>query len=365
MSAPRSVGVVLFGVGGVGRALVHQITKSRVFHRERYGIEFNLMALCDSSGCLSRGGKALSDSTLESASKWKRMGKTFGSHQDGTAGASEDVLPLLQHGSIAVDCSAAGESITKVLLAALNQGAGVAMANKKPLTLDQSYYQGMTTTDNIHRLKYESTVGAGTPMVASLQRLLASGDSVSKIQGTFSGTLGYLMTGLSEGKPYSAVVQEAFDLGYTEPDPRDDLGGVDVGRKALILARTLGWQMEMADVSIEPLFPPEMADLPVPDFMAALPSLDGDYAAKVASAAEHGQVLRYAATIQGGRCDVGLKALDADSPIGRLMGSENMVEFYTSAYGEKPLVVQGAGAGGEITATGVLADMVDLAAAQR
>jgi homoserine dehydrogenase len=289
-------------------------------------------------------------------------------------------------------------------VSALNKGAGVALANKKPLTVSLDLWKQMTTPANRQRLKYESTVGAGTPMVASLNRFINSGDTINKIQGTFSGTLGYLMTGLQEGKPYSAVVQEAFDLGFTEPDPRDDLGGVDVGRKALIVARSLGWDLEMSDVKIEPLYPDSIASLPIPEFMKALPTLDAEYTAKGKAAAEDNKVLRYVATIEKGSCTVGLTALPMDSPIGRLVGSENMMEYYTSVYGEKPVVVQGAGAGeytriyayahayvpiilplmlilpcrtpashiylslmlhlmplgGDVTAAGVLADMVDL-----
>jgi len=190
---------------------------------------------------------------------------------------------------------------------------------------------------------------------------------VSLISGSFSGTLGYVMSGLQAGEPYSVVVNKAKELGYTEPDPRDDLGGVDVARKALILARTLGMSLEMSDVSVEPLYPPELASLSIPEFMAALPSLDEAFAAKIAAAAADGNVLRYAASVKppsggsAGSLVVGLVAVPASSPLGTLTGSDNLVEIHTGWYSQTPLVVRGAGAGTGTTAAGVLADMLDLA----
>jgi homoserine dehydrogenase len=259
-----------------------------------------------------------------------------------------------------VDCAATSHTIDALLLA-LRRGAGIALANKQPLCTHLSSFTTAISPLHRARFRYESTVGAGTPFVAALHRLLASNDPPHSIQGTFSGTLGFLCSGIGEGRRYSEVVADAVRLGYTEPEPRDDLGGVDVGRKALILARTMGWKLEMSDVEIEPLYPSHLSSLSVPDFLAALPSLDADYSARHQQAQKEGKVLRYVATLQDGHCNVGLKALDAESPIGRLTGTENMVEYRTAIYKEKGLVVQGSGAGGEVTASGVLADMVELA----
>ncbi|HXF60845.1 MAG TPA: hypothetical protein VNK95_04470, partial [Caldilineaceae bacterium] len=186
-------------------------------------------------------------------------------------------------------------------------------------------------------------------------------DEVQRITGAFSGTLGYVMTGLQAGHPFSAVVREAHRLGYTEPDPRDDLGGVDVARKALILARGLGWRLEMDDVEVQGLYPAEMASLTVDEFMAALPTLDDHFRAQVEAAAAAGKVLRYAAQVENGACRVGPTLAPADSPLGRLTGTDNLVEFSTRWYSPNPLVVQGRGAGVDATAAGVLSDIIDLA----
>jgi len=199
-------------------------------------------------------------------------------------------------------------------------------------------------------------------VIAALQRVVGAHDAVSGISGSFSGTLGYVMSGLQAGEPFSEVVGKAKELGYTEPDPRDDLGGVDVARKALILARTLGMKLDMSDVSVEPLYPSELADLSVSEFMAALPSLDASFAAKVAAATAESKVLRYAASIEPktGGLKVGLLAVPATSPLGTLSGSDNLVEIYTSWYSATPLVLRGAGAGTGTTAAGVLSDMLEL-----
>ena len=158
----------------------------------------------------------------------------------------------------------------------------------------------------------------------------------------------------------STQVLEAKEKGYTEPDPRDDLGGVDVARKALILARGLGWRLELSDVNVEPLYPPELASLTVDDFMAKLPSLDDDFAKRATEAKARGEALRYAATVENGKLTVGLVSVSTSSPLGSLSGTDNLVEYYTTWYDPSPLVVRGAGAGAGATAAGALADMVEL-----
>jgi homoserine dehydrogenase len=199
------------------------------------------------------------------------------------------------------------------------------------------------------------------PAIATLWTLLDTGDRVSVIEGCLSGTLGYLCTQLERGVPYSEAVSEAHSLGYTEPDPRDDLSGQDVARKALILARTVGWPLEMVDLTVEPLYSDGLSTLSRQAFMAATPSMDEFYAGRVRHAASEGRVLRYVARIgpDGGR--VGLAPVPQDEPLGALRGPANYVAFYTDRYAENPLVISGPGAGPEVTAAGVLGDVIDLA----
>jgi homoserine dehydrogenase len=163
---------------------------------------------------------------------------------------------------------------------------------------------------------------------AALRRILRCGDQVRSVSGSFSGTLGVVATGLQAGRPLSAVVTDARAAGVTEPDPRDDLSGLDVARKALILARLLGWTLELSDVRVESMFPASLAQVSVEAFMAALPQLDAAMAARAAAAAAEGCTLRYVARVAGGQCSVGLDAVPLDSPLGRLTGTDNLVEIW-------------------------------------
>ncbi len=169
------------------------------------------------------------------------------------------------------------------------------------------------------------------------------------------------MSGLQEGRPFSEIVREAHALGYTEPDPRDDLGGVDVARKALILARGLDWRLDLADVAVQGLYPAEMDKLSLRQFLDELPALDAQFAEQVQTAAAQGQTLRYAATVADHACRVGPLLVDRDSPLGRLTGTDNLVEFHTRWYSPTPLVIQGRGAGADVTAAAVLSDIIELA----
>jgi homoserine dehydrogenase len=202
-------------------------------------------------------------------------------------------------------------------------------------------------------------------VIATLRTLLDTGDRVTAIEGCLSGTLGYLCAQLERGVSYSAAVSEAHSLGYTEPDPREDLSGRDVARKALILARTAGWPLEMTDLKVEPMYPESLSDVSLPEFMDTTSALDEPYAQRIRDAQVEGRVLRYMARIspEGGK--VGLSAVDQNSLLGALRGPANYLAFHTDRYAEEPLVISGPGAGPEVTAAGVLGDIVSLALHQK
>ena len=372
--------IILLGAGGVGRALIQQIVANRGLHAVQFGLTLAVLAVCDRDGAVlaldHRRETGLDDPTLLDLVRFKAEGKRLAEHSLG--GPQNDLSAVVdiagRHGAVVVDCTASAET-AHALLFALERKYKVVLANKKPLTIQQEVYDRLTRagatglslneTDlpprHWGRSRWETTCGAALPVVSTLNRLIAAGDTVHRIAGSFSGTLGFVMTGLQAGQPFSAIVREAHRLGYTEPDPRDDLGGLDVARKALILGRGLGWRMEMSDIQVRGLYPAEMGGLSVSEFLAALPQLDADFRDRVQTAAEEGKVLRYAATIEDGRCRVGLVAVDAGSPLGRLSGTDNLVEFCTRWYDPNPLVIQGRGAGAEITASGVLSDIIELA----
>eukprot|EP00457_Paulinella_chromatophora_P007241 gb/GEZN01007262.1/.p1 GENE.gb/GEZN01007262.1/~~gb/GEZN01007262.1/.p1 ORF type:complete len:407 (+),score=57.56 gb/GEZN01007262.1/:219-1439(+) len=364
--------VAVLGLGGVGRELLQQLSRHQHTLVERYHISFSVALVSDSSG-YSFGKDRGPFGSLELAAvlKSKKEGKSLSSVADALLLPHHlpstpekqwaEMCEIASPGSwILVDCSAT-DATAPLLVHAIESGAAVVLANKKPVSASQEIFDRLTAPHLFQRLGYESTVGAGTPMVATLRRLRFSCDTVHKVEGVFSGTLGFLTSGLEQGKLYSALVNEAAKLGYTEPDPRDDLGGTDVARKALILARSLGWRLEMSDVKVEPIFPKDFAALTVPEFLRRLPELDSDYAERAAQAKQKQQVLRYVGTVVDGKCSVGLKALSKASPLGQLQGTQNMVEYHTQVFSPEPLVIQGSGAGAAVTVAGVLADMITVA----
>ncbi|GMY10246.1 homoserine dehydrogenase [Fagus crenata] len=370
----KTIPVILMGCGGVGRHLLHHIVSCRSLHA-KLGVHLRVVGVCDSKSSIivsdvffmelddkfllelcqlkSNGSSLL---TLSSSVEYQVL-----SNSDSTTKLIE-IADLLGKsiGLALVDCSASSETIG-VLKRVVDLGCCIVMANKKPLTSTMEDYDKLVS--HPRRVRHESTVGAGLPVIASLNRILSSGDTVHRIVGSLSGTLGYVMSEVEDGKPLSQVVKAAKSLGYTEPDPRDDLSGMDVARKALILARLLGWRINLDSIKIESLYPEVMGSnvMSVEDFLdSGLLLLDKDIQERVNKASLNGNVLRYVCLIEGSRCEVGIQELPKDSPLGRLRGSDNVLEIYSRCYNEQPLVIQGAGAGNDTTAAGVLADILDI-----
>ena len=371
----RDLSIILFGVGGVGRALLQQIVQLRSYHAIQFGLSLQVLAVCDSDGAVIETDGGLEDDVLQEIIAAKAAGGRLTQLPDG--GPQRDLVGIVdiagRTGAVVVDCTATDTTVP-ALIFARDQRYKIVLANKKPLTIEQEVYDRLTsagaTASGLERgtpvrqlahTRWETTVGAALPVIATLNRLMGCGDEVQRIAGTFSGTLGFAMTGLEAGQPFSAIVREAHRLGYTEPDPRDDLGGVDVARKALILARGLGWRMNLDEVAVQGLYPAELDSLSVAEFMDALPQLDAEFAARVDEAKANNKVLRYAAQVENGVCRVGPTTVPATSPLGSLSGTDNLVEFTTTWYTPNPLVIQGRGAGTEVTASGVLSDIVELA----
>ncbi|NBC16664.1 MAG: bifunctional aspartate kinase/homoserine dehydrogenase I [Bacteroidetes bacterium] len=245
----------------------------------------------------------------------------------------------------------------------LEQGIGIVTPNKRANTLDMGFYHRLREAAARSEVsyRYEATVMAGLPVILTVRDLLRSGDTIERIEGVFSGTLAYLFRRLAEGASFSEAVREARAGGYTEPDPRDDLGGEDVARKLMILAREIGLEVERDDVRVEPLVPFAMMDGPVDAFMEQVDTLDAAWAERVAAAADDGKRLQYIGRVVDGRCRVGVEAIGPDSPFFALQGTDNAVLFTSERYRDNPLVVQGPGAGPAVTAAGILADLIKAA----
>ena len=208
---------------------------------------------------------------------------------------------------------------------------------------------------------HEATVGAGLPIIDTIAKLQESGDEVLGIEGCPSGTLGYLFGELGVGTPFSAALRNAMALGYTEPDPREDLSGMDVARKALILGRLLGFEGDLDAVEVESLVPESMRALGAQEFLGRLDALDADWRGRVEDAARDGRVLRYRAMVSASSVRVGLTAVDSSSPLATLTGTDNQFSITTRRYRDHPIVITGPGAGVGVTAAGVLNDVLKLA----
>lgn len=350
--------LIVFGAGKVGRALVRQMVDAAGFHAIRHGLALRLVAWCDHDGALvdEKGiAPEVLRATIDAKARGVPLAETeHGYHQDDLQ-AIVDVAG--QEGTVVADVTATDATVPALELA-LKRGYAVGTANKAPLAGRQEVFERLTRSG---RFRYESTVGSAVPVIETTLGLVRSADQVHAIRGALSGTLGFVSTGLQAGRAFSELVREAMDRGYTEPDPRIDLGGVDVARKALILARTLGWTLELSDVAVESLVPAQFAGLSLAEFIERLPEVDEDFRQRVSSADTDGAVLRYVAELKDGRARVGLQALPLDTALGRLQGNDNLVAFHTRYYPDTPLVLQGRGAGVEAAAAGVHSDIVALA----
>jgi homoserine dehydrogenase len=351
----RRVPLVILGAGNVGRALVRQLVEAAPEHARRQGLEFAVVAWADSTGAVVDEDGIPAD-RLAALDAAKAGGVALADTEwGGSQGDPRAVVDVAgTDGCIVADVTASGLTVPALLLAR-QRGYGVALANKRPLAGAQATFDALTAGRGA---RYESTVGSAVPIIETARALVRAADRVDRVQGALSGTLGFLCTGLEAGQPFSELVTEAMRRGYTEPDPRIDLSGMDVARKALILARTLGWRLELADIPVRSLTPDHLAALPLAGFLAQAPSLDAGYRAQAAEAAAQGKVLRYVAELADGRAAVGLQAVPADTALGRLRGNDNLVAFHTRYYPDTPLVLQGRGAGFDAAASGVHSDIV-------
>lgn len=215
----------------------------------------------------------------------------------------------------------------------------------------------------IYRARYafETNVGAGLPIITTIQDLVRSGDTITKIEGVLSGTLSYIFGAFTKGAKFSDVVKEAKEKGFTEPDPRVDLSGKDVARKIVILAREIGLQVELDDVLIDPVLPKNCNEAPnIPSFFKELEASDDYFDDLRQKAQDDGKVLRMVAKLENNKCSIGLQAVDASSPFFGLKGGDNMIAITSKRYTPYPLVVRGPGAGADVTAAGVFAEIVKI-----
>jgi bifunctional aspartokinase / homoserine dehydrogenase 1 len=351
--APRT-DVVLLGFGRVGRALADQISAANGQSSVR------VVGLLDRSGYIFEP-RGISRRRLTDLTREKNAGELLASLGGRPAPSAEALAVMARHAvSRPVVVDVTSEETGDLLRTALGNGFNVVLANKKPLAGSWTSYAALIAASSTggRQLKYEATVGAGLPIIDTYQKLVETGDRVLRVEGCVSGTLMYVVSAVSEGKPFSQAVREAVEKGYAEPDPRDDLSGADAARKALILARLLGYRGSAP--TPDDLVPRALKKLSFDAFMERLPEADAEWRARVEREAARNRVLRYVVSATPRGVSARLTAVDASSPIGALQGTRNLISFTTRRYWTEPLVISGPGAGAEVTAAGILNDIYSL-----
>jgi homoserine dehydrogenase len=350
------INVILFGIGNVGSTLINQVLESQQFFLEKRNIDLRFPIITNSTVAFFEkdGIKNQWESNFQSTAFPYSI---------------EDIVDYVQthnlENLIAVDATASDELI-KFYIPLIQNGFSIVAANKKANTLHSDFYKELRR--NLQKFDqsflYETNVGAGLPVVQTINELYLSGEKITKIRGVFSGSLSYIFNRFgNENTAFSSILKEAEKSGYTEPDSREDLSGNDVARKLLILAREIGIQKEFSDVQISSLLLPDLnQENTKAEYASNKQLLDKPYEiAKITQAENH--VLRYVGELDviNQKLEVKLISTPINSALGQLKGADNLIEIYTKSYGEIPIVIQGAGAGKQVTARGVLNDILKIA----
>lgn len=351
----RRINLFMVGTGLIGTTLLQQMCDQAAYLAEKYSLELRVVALANSKNMVfnAMGFNLWNWPQALEASVEEMIMENF----------VERMKKMNLANSVFVDCTA-NEEITDHYADILKASISIVTPNKKANSADYEKYALLKKCERKYGsfFLYETNVGAGLPIIGTLNDLLLSGDVIISIEAILSGTLSYIFNTFNDSMCFSDVVREAQKLGFTEPDPRDDLNGMDVARKILILAREAGYQLEIKDVLVEKFLPEAcFKAASVGDFFEELKKNDEVLRNKTKIALLNGKRLRYIATFEGGKARVGLSEVDRNHSFYELSGSDNIVAFKTNRYANNPLVVKGPGAGADVTAGGVFADIIRLA----
>jgi aspartokinase/homoserine dehydrogenase 1 len=349
----KKLGVVLIGPGNIGGTFLKQIQQQQSYlHSE--GFDVRVCGIYDI-------GKAVFSSKGIDLKRWKELLESTPRKMNYSE-LLQQIAALHLTNAVLVDCTASSE-IVNMYEDFVKLNMHIITPNKRANVLPWHRYKQLTELMR-NRQKYflyETNVGAGLPIISTLQDLIASGDHIVKIEGMFSGTLSHLFNYYDGTRPFSVLVKEALELGYTEPDPREDLMGGDVARKLLILARQIGLKMDMHDIKVESLVPRPLRDGKYSsEFFQRYAKYDDIMKRRLDRACAKGCVLRYVGILQDGEAQAGIKEVPANHMLASTKGSDNIIAFTTQRYSKTPLVVQGPGAGADVTAMGVFSDLLKL-----
>jgi aspartokinase/homoserine dehydrogenase 1 len=343
--------VFLVGTGLIGSTLVKQLDEQFEKLSRESKLEIKVNGIANSKKML------FSESGLDLSVCVQKM-KEEGEGMSLSAFKSQ-MIELNLPNSIFVDCTSS-EAVAELYPSVLDANISIVTPNKKANSGDWARYKLLKETANKKsvRFLYETNVGAGLPVINTLNDLLLSGDKVVRIEAVLSGTLNFLFSSFHSGTVFSEIVKEAKQKGYTEPDPRDDLSGMDVARKILILSRETGLDLELSDVEVENLVPEDCRSGSVDEFFSKLKFHDQAFGKLRDAAAQEEEKLRYMAVLENGKAKVALASVGKDHPFYSLSGSDNIILLTTSRYHDRPMVIRGPGAGAEVTAAGVFADII-------
>lgn len=346
-SKKPSIDLFVAGTGAVGKTLLNQLKDFKL-----EGFKLRLLGTCNSRNTLWDD----SGITLDNPLQWK----------DSQATNWDNLVEKLKKATtgnlIFVDATGS-EDVARLYPQLFSSGIHVVTPSKLANTFEQSFFDELQlqTQKNNSSFRYETTVGAGLPVISTIKDLQSAGDTINKISGIVSGTMTYLFNQLEQGMPFSKAIVDAREKGYAEPDPRDDLSGEDVARKFLTLARTLGLKIERSELEVESLIPQELKDTDKETFLAKLSEYDDNWKQRLLLAEKQNKALRYTGKLQDGNIKIGIESIAKDSPLGQLQGTDNIIQIYSDFYNDTPLVIQGPGAGKEVTASGVLSDIIKTA----
>jgi aspartokinase/homoserine dehydrogenase 1 len=352
----HTVSIGLIGPGLVGGALLDQVASQVERLRRDFKLDLRVRGIAGSKSM------RLTQGSIDLA-RWRDEYAVGGDPVDLERFADHVHADQFPH-AVIIDCSASA-AVASRYAHWLSQGIHIVTPNKKANSAAWGDFERVREARRAagsHYL-YEATVGAGLPVIQTLRDLRETGDEIRRIEGIFSGTLAYLFNTWDGRESFSSVVKQAKTLGYTEPDPRDDLSGMDVARKLIILAREMGLKLELGDAQVESLVPGALADCGVEDFLARLHEFDAPMLARLEAARARGHVLRYVGSVDvAGHAQVGVVELPASHPFANIALTDNIVRFQTARYDKNPLIVQGPGAGPAVTAAGVFADLLRVCA---